>query len=394
MKYFPIKLNSLGVKNYLRGKIWFTKKEIENLERIEKEVEGGSLVSLYSKEGHFLGQGYFNSLSFYPLKLLTKREVFIESQFFEKRFKEALDLRKSLFPSEECFRLVFGEGDFLSGLIIDIYKKVGVIQIYTLGMEKLLSFIVSALKKVVELESVVLKNDLEKRKEEGLPLYVDFLFKKPEDPYLVEMDGIKFLIPLEKGQKTGFFLDQRENRRFLKKISSEKVVIDAFSYIGGFSFYALRGGAKKAYLIDRSTYALDLALEIAKFNQWKDRVILVKGEVFQFLKNPLTEGEILIVDPPALIKSKKDFTKGVQKYRELYSLALRYFSQTQGFIFLFSCSSFLKLEKLRELLKELLRGREENLRIIKFLFQAGDHPFHPQIEETNYLKGLVIYQNG
>ncbi|MGC9101478.1 MAG: class I SAM-dependent methyltransferase, partial [Caldisericum sp.] len=158
------------------------------------------------------------------------------------------------------------------------------------------------------------------------------------DPLLVEIDEIKFLIPFEKGQKTGFFLDQRDNRRFLLRISKDKIILDGFSYIGGFSFYALKGGAQRAYLIDRSSLALDLALEIAKLNGWKERIIPVEGDVFHLLKHPFTQGDILILDPPAFIKTKKDKEKGLRKYEELYHLGLSYFQDKEGLLLLFSCS--------------------------------------------------------
>jgi 23S rRNA (cytosine1962-C5)-methyltransferase len=390
MKYPPVILNTNGLKNYIQGKLWFTYKDLDSFEKIKDSIEPGSLVSLYSQHKHFLGQGYFNSHSYYSLKLLTKKEISIDISFFKETFKLALEFRERFFPGESSFRLIHAEGDHLPGLIIDLFDKVGVIQIHTLGMERLKSIIIDALLQIRPLESIVLKNDFDKRKEEKLPLYVDFYLKEPQDPYPIEMDGIKFLIPIIKGQKTGFFLDQRENRRFLSRISHGFIIMDGFAYIGGFSFYALKGGAKRVYLLERSGYALDIALEIAKLNGWKDQVVPVEGDVFQLLKNPVAKANLLILDPPAFIKSKKDYFQGYKKYKELYSLGLQYFKAHNGFLFLFSCSHFLKLQELLLFLKESLSKCNFSAKIFQVFHQSPDHPINPCVEETEYLKGVAL----
>lgn len=390
MKYPPIILNSNGLKNFIQGKLWFTFKEIDSFEEMKSSIEPGSLVSLYSQHKHFLGQGYFNPYSFYSLKLLTKKEIPIDISFFKERFKLALEFRKRLLPGESSFRLIHAEGDYLPGLIIDLFDKVGVIQIHTLGMERLKPIIIDALLQIRPFESIVLKNNFDKRKEEKLPLYVDFYLKEPLDPYHVEMDGIRFLVPIIKGQKTGFFFDQRENRRFLSKISHSLIIVDGFAYIGGFSFYAIQGGAKRAYLLERSSYALDIAIEIARINGWKDKLVPVEGDVFQLLKNPVAQANLLILDPPALIKSRKDFFHGYKKYKELYGLGLRYFKEHTGILFLFSCSHFLKLLDFQSLLRELLAKMQVSVKVFKFFHQSPDHPVNPLVEETEYLKGIAL----
>ncbi|MEM0286248.1 MAG: class I SAM-dependent methyltransferase [Candidatus Methanomethyliaceae archaeon] len=226
-----------------------------------------------------------------------------------------MELRKKIYPIEKCFRLIFSEGDFLPGLIVDIYDKVIVIQIQTLGMEKVKSFIIEALKDLFNPSAIILKNDSLIRQEEELELYVEIAYGKTEEIILVEMDEIKFLIPIIKGQKTGFFLDQRENRKVIKNLIKPDVILDVFSYTGGFSFYALKSGAKEAYLLERSEFALDLAKEIAKLNGWKDRIIPILGDAFQILKNP-PKADLIVLDPPAFIKSQKDFKEGIKKLLE------------------------------------------------------------------------------
>ncbi len=391
MKYYPIKLNFEGTKKVFSGGLWLTLKDTLEGERLKEKIEPGSLVTLLTKEGHFLAQAYFNPKVYYCIKILTKNETPIDKEFFKRIFQKSFEIRKKLYPSEEVFRLIHGEGDFLPGLIVDIYKDVAVLQFHTLGMENLKEAILSGLREALSfLKGFFLKNDFEKRKEENLPQYVEFIGENKEDPLFVEMDGIKFLIPLEKGQKTGFFLDQRENRRILMKFSKDFIIFDGFSYIGGFSLYALKGGAKRAYLFDRSGFALDLAIEIAKINGWKNKIIPVEGDIFQILRNPPTEGDILILDPPAFIKAKKDKEKGMKKYEDLYYLGLRYFQNRKGFLFLFSCSHFLSLEEQKFLIKKILSKINLKARILKYLFQAPDHPINPLIEETEYLKGLLL----
>lgn len=393
MKYPNIILNSRGLKKFLKGALWFTKEDISSKQTC-LSIEPGEVVSIYSEDGYFLAQGYFNPKVFFALKILCKEKIEINEEFFFKSFYNALKVRKDFLIYENSFRLIHGEGDYIPGLIIDIYCDLAVIQIYTLGMEKLKSFIYSALKKLIPLKYIVFKNNFDKRKEENLPSYIEFLPKEPEDPYLITIDEIKFLIPIKEGQKTGFFLDQRENRQILKNITKDKIVIDAFSYIGAFSMYALKGGAKKVYLIDRSSKALDLAVEIAKLNNFLDRVLPIEGEASKILREMKGEGDILILDPPAFIKSRSDIEKGRQKYRELYSTGINFFKERGGHLFLFSCSYFLKLEDLKVMIKTLLGKRRQGAKVIKILSQAKDHPINPFVEESEYLKGLWLYLEG
>ncbi len=378
-------LNYKGLSKYLCSAIWFTLQEIKNPEKIF--VEPGSLVKVYSEDGNFLGKGYLNLQSYYALKLLTREDVPINKEFFKFRFTKALELRKRLYPNEKVFRLVFSEGDWLPGLIVDVFENKVVVQIQTLGMEKLKEQIVSALKELFEPEGIILKNDFSKRKEEKLEEYVEVAYGKVEDPVFVEMDGIKFLISILRGQKTGFFLDQRENRRWVYKVAKNATILDVFSYTGAFSFYALKGGAKRAFLIESSEEALKLAEEIAKLNKFQDKMIFLHGDAFNLLKNP-PKANLIIVDPPAFIKSRKYFESGIKKYKTLYFSSLK--ALKEGILLLFSCSYFLKKEIFLSLIKEVLQNFQKEAQIIFEGKQAADHPINPFVEETFYLKGIGI----
>ncbi len=391
MNYPKIRLHKEGTFKILRGELWLTLKDTKNGQALAESLPPGSLVSLLSEEGYFLAQAFFNPKVRYAFKVITREEVPIDRQFFFKALKRALTFRKMVYPKERAFRLVFAEGDFLCGLIIDIYGEVAVIQTLNQGMEKKLPEIISALQELLAPSTVLLKNDVQKRQEEGLPLYTQVAFGKIEDPLFLEMDGIKFLIPLLSGQKTGFFLDQREARRSIAKLACGKRVLDLFSYLGGFSFYALKGGAKEAILVDRSEEALNLAQEIARINNLAGRIICIKEDVLNFLQRPSYEGEILIADPPAFIKAKKDLSAGLKKYERLYQACLRPFVDREGLAFLFSCSHFLTKELLWEILKKVLARLNLSGRVFKEFNQPPDHPINPLVKETFYLKGIGLY---
>lgn len=378
-------LNSKGLSKYLNSALWFTSQEIKNPEKIF--LEPGSVVTIYSEKGNFLGKGYYNPYSYYSLKLLTKKDIPIDEEFFKFSFIKALKMRKQIYPKERVFRLIFSEGDLLPGLIVDIFEKVAVVQIQTLGMEKLKDCIISALKRVLDLKGIVLKNDTLKRKEEGLELYVEVVYGKVEDPLLVEIDGLKFLISVLKGQKTGFFLDQRENRKKISEWAKDTTVLDVFSYTGAFAFYALKGGAKRAFLIETSEEALNLAEEIAKLNHFQDKIVPLHGDAFNLLKNP-PRADLIVVDPPAFIKSHSNFKSGFNKYKSLYYFSLK--ALDKGIILLFSCSYFLKREVFLLLIRDLLQKLQKDGRIIFEGRQAPDHPVNPFIDETFYLKGVGI----
>lgn len=391
MNYPRVILTKEGVGKVLKGYLWLTLNEVKSVKALLENISAGSLVSLYSEEGYFLAQAYFNPKVRYCIKVLCREDVPIDGEFFAKAFKRALNLRRELYPGEVAFRLIYSEGDFLPGLIVDVYEKVAVVQVYTLGMENLLSEILSAIKKVLEPSCVVLKNDAQKRKEEGLSLYTEVAWGKVDDPLLVEMDGIKFLIPVLSGQKTGFFLDQRDARRYLARLSQGKEVLDLYSYVGGFSFYALKGGANRAILVDRSQTALDLAEGIAKLNGFSEKVVLIKEDVLKYLKNPSFLADLVIADPPAFIKSKGYLDQGLKLYDTLYFSCLRLFAERCGFLALFSCSHFLSEETQEEIIKKGLAKLGLRGRIIKKLTQAADHPINPMVKETYYLKGRVVY---
>ncbi len=272
----------------------------------------------------------------------------------------------------------------MPGLTIDLYHEVAVIQISTAGMERLKPFLLKALREEFPLRGLVWRNDLPVRQEEGLPLYVKAEGLK--GPFWVQIDGLFFLVDPVNGQKTGFFLDQRENRRRLTRYVEGKVVLDLFCYTGAFALVAAAAGAKKVLAVDRSGAALEIAEENARRNQLADRVTFIQDEVEHFLCYA-PEAETIVLDPPAFIKHHRARKKGRKRYRTLNRKALDKLLPG-GVLFTSSCSHFLSVEDLKAVVQEAATGRP--LRLLEIGLQAPDHPILLAMPETLYLKGLFL----
>ena len=373
-------LSREGIRRLLSGRLWISRQEVEEA----PELSAGELALVYTPQGQPLATAYFNPQSRIFGRVLARGEVSINEDFFRRRFREAFSLRKKLFATETCFRLVHGEGDFLPGLTIDLYHEVAVIQISTAGMERLKPFLLKALREEFPLRGLVWRNDLPVRQEEGLPLYVKAEGLK--GPFWVQIDGLFFLVDPVNGQKTGFFLDQRENRRRLTRYVEGKVVLDLFCYTGAFALVAAAAGAKKVLAVDRSGAALEIAEENARRNQLADRVTFIQDEVEHFLCYA-PEAETIVLDPPAFIKHHRARKKGRKRYRTLNRKALDKLLPG-GVLFTSSCSHFLSVEDLKAVVQEAATGRP--LRLLEIGLQAPDHPILLAMPETLYLKGLFL----
>ena len=375
-------LNPKGLKKALSGALWFGKTDFAKL----PPFEPGELGRLLTPHGQFFGVAYFNPQSRILARLLTRQEGPIDHRFFRARFEAALRLRQDLYPGEEAFRLVHGEGDLLPGLTVDLYGAYATIQLSTAGMERLKPEILAALRETLPLKGFVLKNDLPARKEEGLPLYVEA--EGVEGPLKVRCDGLYFWVDLLKGQKTGFFLDQRENRRRLGRYVSGKLVLDLFCYTGAFALYAARSGAAKVLAVDRSQAALQIAEENACLNGLSEKIRFIQDDVEHFLRYA-PRAEVVVLDPPALIKKKKAYQKGKRLYRELIRAAMKAVKEG-GLLLACSCSQFLSLEDLQAICREEAAGLGREAVLLEIGLQAPDHPVYLPMPETLYLKGLFL----
>ena len=375
-------LNPRGLKKALSGGLWFRKEDFLKIPPFAPGEPG----LLLTPHGQFWGIAYFNPKSLITARLLSREKRPPDREFFKKRLKQCLEQRKGLYPQEEAFRLVHGEGDLLPGLTIDLYHQVAVIQLSTAGMERLKPYLLEALKLLLPLKGVILKNNFPARKEEGLPLYTEAL--GVSEGFEVTIDDLKFFVDPFEGQKTGFFLDQRENRRKICRYVQGKTVLDLFSYTGAFSLYAAQAGAAKVLAVDRSEKALEMAERNASLNRLSGKITLIKDEVEHFLTYA-PEAEVIILDPPALIKKKKAYEKGKHRYRRLIQMSLQRLTKG-GILLACSCSQFLPLEDLLKLCREEGTKLGREMQLLEIGLQAPDHPVYLPMPGTLYLKALFL----
>ncbi len=309
-----------------------------------------------------------------------------DAAWLKSRIKKALALRERLYQ-KPYYRLVYGESDGLPGLVVDRYGPACVVQIGTAGMERLKLPIQEALKQALKCESLLFKNDGTARELEGLPSYVEAAIGTFDGPGKVLEDDLEFQAPLLEGQKTGWFFDQAHNRRALPKyVRKGARVLDVFSYVGAWGVRAARHGAKEVMLVDSSAAALELAEANAARNGVS--VLTRKGDAFQVLEDLTAQGErfdVVIIDPPAFAKRKKDQPKALAAYKRLNQLAISLLVD-DGILVSCSCSFHVSAEDLQDAIAKAARGADRQLQILEAGGQAPDHPVHPAIPETRYLK--------
>jgi 23S rRNA (cytosine1962-C5)-methyltransferase len=378
-------------RRLLAGHLWIYSNEIDVVSTPLKNFQPGDLVYIETQRGKKLGVGYVNPKTLLSARLLSRNvDEIIDQAFFEKRFQNALNLRQLCF-SEPFYRLVFGESDQLPGLIIDRFDDIFVVQISTSGMERFQEVILEALITKFNPKGVLWKNDVANRELEGLPQYVKIAFGNVPDVILLYEDQIKFFAPLTEGQKTGWFYDQRNNRARLSHYVKNKSVLDVFSYVGGFGICAAVCKARDVLCVDSSRVALDLLTENARENQVSDRVSTLLSGAFSALKQFVQDHrtfDVIILDPPALIKKRKDMQEGIVAYQRLNALALSCLNPN-GILLTASCSMHLSKDQLLNVVRKAsLKTRD--VVVLETLHQAQDHPIHPAICETDYLKGFVL----
>lgn len=365
--------------------------------KVPQGLEGGSLVAVCANNGTVLATGYYNSHSQIALRLFAfGSEQALDQRFFEEKLKECLAQRQKFidFKTTNAYRLVFAEGDFLPGLIVDHYGDFLVIQVHTLGMEKLKSVVVAALQKVFQPAGIYERSDLEVRKKEGLKtLPTGVLFgETPPDSYEILENGIRYFVDMKHGQKTGFFLDQRQNRQAVKAYSKGKTVLNLFSYSGGFSVAALQGGAKKVTSVDISQDALNLARRNFSLNSFDpDQHEFIETDVFDYLKKAQAakrKFDVIVVDPPAFVKNKESLNHGVNAYIQLNAAALKLLT-VDGIFVTSSCSSHVSVEMFRTILFKAALQAGVSLALVDSKIQPPDHPINVSFPEGEYLKFFV-----
>ncbi len=353
--------------------------------------ENGGVLPVRSAEGEFLGYAYFNTNSSIVGRMLSFDETPPEKAI-EESIESALALRRVFFnESTNAYRLINAEGDRLPGLIVDRYDDVLVIQVATLGMEKLKRFVIEILLKKLSPRTIYEKSILPSRREDGLDDFEGLIWGEPVETVEIMEHGLRFLVEIPGSQKTGFFLDQREMRRFVGSLAEGRKVLNAFSYTGAFSVYARRAGAVLVDSVDTSERAIELAKKNLRFNGFdtgEDRFYV--QDVFDYLRSETPAYDFIILDPPAFAKKKVDVIQACRGYKDINRLAIKR-AAPGSFLLTFSCSFFVAEDLFQKVIFEAAREASRRVRIMQRHHQAFDHPvniFHP---ESAYLKGFLLY---
>jgi 23S rRNA (cytosine1962-C5)-methyltransferase len=360
------------------------------IDLIDEEIVDGDIVSVYDSRKCFLAIGHFQNATI-AVRIVSFEEREINQKFYTQKIGDAIQLRRNLglFSTDNSIcRLVHGEGDGLPGLIIDFYENVAVVQCHSIGMYHSLSFINKALQKnIADLQAVYSKSsDTLHTKEIAQD---SFLFGNTNVPHIATERGIRFSIDWITGQKTGFFVDQRENRTLLGNYAKGKKILNTFCYSGGFSLSALHSGAKEVHSLDSSKKAIDLTDANISLNKFKGKHKSIVADAMEYLKNIDNSYDIIILDPPAFAKHRDKRHQAIQGYKRLNEMAIKAI-KPGGIIFTFSCSQVVDKYLFTNTVIAAAINSRRNIRILEQLHQPADHPinaFHP---EGEYLKGLVI----
>ena len=382
------------IKNRIRnGHPWIYDGEID---KIEGEFSDGDVVDVFYHSRDFLGRGYINSKSRIRIRLLTRKYEEINKDFFLKRIEKIVSWKKRLIKDTDAFRVVFSEADGLPGLVVDKYSDYLVIQIGTLGMERQKINIIDALVEKFDPKGIYEKSDYAAREKEGLEKFRGWLYKN--GPELIEFhsNGLKFYADT-KGQKTGAFLDQRENAKLIEDFVRDETVLDVFSYTGNFAAHALKYGAKHVTLVDYSERVLEIARRVLEENGFSGKYDLILGNAFDKLREIDRSGEkrygVVILDPPAFAKSASDKRSAYRGYKEINLRAMRILP-SGGTLITSSCSRVVSEQEFMIVLYDAASDTKRRIRILRKGSQPPDHSPQLNIFETFYLKFFVLRVEG
>ncbi len=362
------------------------------VEKIEGESASAGIADVFDHQRNWLARGLYNPKSQIRVRVLTWAKEEIDSSFFSRRLSLAAALRERLTsPATDSYRVVNGEGDLLPGLVVDRYGEFLVCQFYTAGIDGLKSVVVDALSNLFNPRGIYDRSEGGVRDEEELPPSIGVLAgEEPPELIRIEENGIRFLVDIRKGQKTGFFLDQRDNRALLSTLARDTAVLNCFAYTGGFAAYALKGGAKRVVSVETSRPALELAKQSFDLNGLAvGERDLVRADVFSYLKNCAEEFDIVVIDPPALARRRGDVEAAAGGYKFLNLHALRLL-QPGGLLLTFSCSSHISSDLFQKIVFGAAVDAGRRVQIVKQLGHAPDHPVSLHHPEGEYLKGLLL----
>jgi 23S rRNA (cytosine1962-C5)-methyltransferase len=384
-----IYLKSGRERPVLHGHPWIFSGAIEN---VEGPPDAVGVADILDAKKNWLARGLYNQKSQIRVRLLTWHKETIDGDFFARRLRQAFALRqRHLSASTSGYRMVNGEGDFLPGLIVDRYSGFLVCQFFTAGMALFKDDIVEALALLDSITGIFERSEGRVSGEEGLEPSVGVLSgEAPPDKITIEEDGYKFLVDIRRGQKTGFFLDQRDNRVFLSTVARDRAVLNCFSFSGAFSIYAFGGGATKVVTLDSSMAALELAEQNLGLNGFADAPgEILKGDAFAYLKEIDEKFDLIVVDPPSLAHKRTDLDAATGGYKFLNLHALKHLNPG-GMLLTFSCSQHLPIDLFQKVVFGAAVDARRKVTVIKRLSQPIDHPVSLHHPEGEYLKGLAL----
>ncbi len=375
-----------------RGHPWIFSGAIERVKCIDGDDQDVSVADIFDSKNNWLARGLYNPKSQLRVRLLTWQKDAIDKSFFSRRLSQALAFRaQQLTSSTNAYRLCNGEGDFLPGLIVDRYADFYVCQFFTAGMESFKAEIVESLLELTSATGIFERSEGRVREEEGLAASTGVLAgEAPADLIQVEEHGNKFFVDVKRGQKTGFFLDQRDSRAFLATRAHDRRVLNCFSYTGGFSVYAFTGGAKEVVTFDSSHPALELAERNLELNGFADAPgELIKGDAFAYLKETESKFDIIVLDPPSLAHKRSDIDAATGGYKFLNLHALKHLNPG-GLLLTFSCSPHLPADLFQKVVFGAAVDAGRKATIVRRLGHPIDHPVSLHHPEGEYFKGLAL----
>jgi len=373
-----------------QGHLWVYSNEIDIQKTPLKNFRAGEQVVVHTSQGKDLGIAYINPHSLISARLVSRKtSIPLDRSLLVHRIKIALSLREKLF-SKPFYRLIFAESDLIPGVVVDRFNDVLVVQITTAGMEEHRQALIEALEKVLKPAVILLRNDVKIRELEGLELYNEVVLGSLAATTEIEENQTRFQIDLQKGQKTGWFYDHRMNRARVQSYAKGKRVLDLFSYAGAWGLSAATAGASEVFCVDASEQALDWLDRSAEMNDLHN-ITSIQGNVFEVLKhlrNEKDKFDIVIVDPPAFIKRKKDFKEGMNAYRRVNQMAMQLCTR-DSILVSASCSHHMPADTLLQQVQGAARHLDRFVQMLEHGHQSPDHPVHPAIPETAYIKSFI-----
>ena len=373
----------------LNGHPWIFSNEVD---RVEGDTNPADIVDVFSHDKKFVGRGYFNPQSQILVRLLSRdKEESIDADFFLHKIRECWSYRQKTGYTENC-RLVFGEADGLPQLIIDKFNDYFVLQTLALGIDRWKPEIVKALETVFNPKGIYERNDVPVRELEGLPQHKGFLSSPFETKIIIQENGLRFHVDIENGQKTGYFLDQQDNRRAIRHIVKDADVLGAFTYTGTFEIHAAHYGARSVLGLDISANAVEQANANAKLNGLEDRCRFETANAFDVLKQWGKDGrqyDVVMLDPPAFTKSRATIQKAITGYKEINLRGMK-LVKPGGFLVSSSCTNLVNPELFLEIIAMAAKDARRKIRQVCFQTQSADHPVIWGMDNTHYLKFLII----